>query len=39
MLETACKQMSSGSFKNVINKVYVYKAYILKIYVCGLKNK
>ena len=27
---TVCKQINSGSFKNVINKLYVYKSYLYK---------
>ena len=27
-----CKQMNSGLFKNVTNKLFVYRSYIFKIY-------
>ena len=30
---TVCKQMRSGSFKNDINKLYVYKSYISNLYI------
>ena len=29
---TVCKQMSSGSFKTVIYKLFFYKSYIFDIY-------
>ena len=37
---TVCKQMSSGSFKNVTNELFVYKSFIFNKYLqIGFDNK